>query len=126
MEEVIDEDLRMAATRSCEFDWEENEKKFQLLDSDSDVNTEDEADMYYQALRERDHLSEKEGPFLVTEYEDRKVEVNLVLIPKYLAMVTAKITATIAGRHSVEMLLDTQHGWSAISCLFFGWIMVDS
>ena len=107
VEEVMDEDFHMATTCSCELDWEEKEKKFQLLDSDSDVNTEDEADMYYQALRKRDHLSEKEGPFLVAEYEDHKVEINLVLIPKYLAMVTAKITATIAGRCSVEMLLDS-------------------
>ena len=107
VEEVLDEEFRIATTRSCELDWEENDKKFQLLDSDSDVNTEDEADMYYQALRERDHLNEKEGPFLVAEYEDHKVEVNLALIPKYLAMVTAKITATISGRRSVEMLLDS-------------------
>ena len=25
-----------------------------------------------------------------------------------------------------ELILPTQRGWSAISCLFFGWIMVDS
>ena len=107
VEEVLDEDFRIATTRSCKLDWEENDKKFQLLDSDSDVNTEDKADMYYQALRERDHLSKKEGPFLVAEYEDHKVEVNLALIPKYLAMVMAKITATISGRRSVEILLDS-------------------
>jgi len=107
VEEVLNKDFRIATTRLCELDWEENDKKFQLLNSDSDVNTEDEADMYYQALCERDHLSKKEGPFLVAEYEDHKVEVNLALIPKYLVMVTAKITATISGRCSVEMLLDS-------------------
>ena len=47
--------------------------------------------------------------------------VNLVWVPSMRTIMRMILEGGVLAELQI-----TQHGWSAISCLFFEWIMVDS
>src|SRR5580693_55435 len=78
-----------------------SDTEFVRTSSDEEpTNTEDEAESYYRAIREEEYSME------------RRRESNLVsarspgYCPKFLAMVTARITGTIGDSVSADMLID--------------------